>query len=482
MLPASIHKQTYIIITIIVSIPLLIWAYIHATQTHARMLRDIKQELLLAVTELEQRLPLAYEQILAKENVLDGTDEEKRAALNKHLQPILEDVVKQYPRFGFGYYSPDLNIVAVVPFAPEMLGQKAPSEALKVYQTHKTEVITVDSGPTREGAPLLGVVYPLFNDGKMFGHACVNYRTEDLYNEFYFILLRNLSLIAFLWISVSAFIFWSFKRIGKSLLEFTRQIETGRYNPDKLQELPQLIPVLNTVVRLNNEKAAVMEEIARLDRLNLVSQMAAGVAHEIRNPLTVIKGFLQFFQQKEVAATTKEHCRLVLEELSRIESIITDFLSLAKNRVTEQKRCHINSILRGMEPLLAAEALKQSIELKLDLDERIPETLLSDKEIIQLVLNLSRNAMEAMGKGGRLTFQTQLVDDSFLLTISDTGCGIPEEIRKEMFNPFYTTKEAGTGLGLAICASIVNRHGGTITVDSVENEGTTFMIIIPIMA
>lgn len=480
MFPGSIHKRTYIIITIVVSIPLFLWAYANASKTQTILRQEIELELISAVTTLGQRLPQTFEQLLTAENVNDGTAEQKLAVLNKYLQPIVDEVSRQYPQFGLGYYSPSLHILAVSPFKPEMMGLKAHRNSLRVYQTKQMEVVCIDSGITRDGNPLIAVNYPLYANGKIFGHVWANYKTQDFHNQFYVLLLRNLSLICLLWISVLLTISWAFRKIEKSLTEFANQVKSGSPNPYKLHEFPQLIPVLDTVIQLTNDKAKVMEEMAKLDRLSLVSQMAAGVAHEIRNPLTVIKGFLQYFQMKEVAASTKEQCSLVLDELGRVETIITDFLSLAKNRATEQKQCNINSILEGVYPLLTAEALKNGVELKLNLDKRIPETLLNGKEIIQLILNLTRNAMEAIEEHGLVTIQTQLADRNYSMTISDNGCGIPPEICKNIFNPFYTTKENGTGLGLAICASIVNRHNGAIEVVSASHEGTTFCITLPI--
>ncbi|WP_371367251.1 Adaptive-response sensory-kinase SasA [Sporomusa rhizae] len=480
MFPGSIHKRTYIIITIVVSIPLFLWAYANATKAQTILQQKTELELIAAVTTLEQRLPQTFEQILTEESVVNGTAEQQRAVLNKHLQPIVDEVSRQYPHFGLGYYSPSLSIVAVSPFKPETLGLKAHNNSLRIYETKQKEIVCVDSGITRDGNPLIAVNYPLYSNGNMIGHVWANYKTQDFHDQFYILLSRNLGLICLLWISVLLTIGWAFRKIENSLTEFANQVKSGSPNPSKLHEFPQLIPVLDTVIQLTSDKDKVMEEMAKLDRMNLVSQMAAGVAHEIRNPLTVIKGFLQYFQMKEVAATTKEQCGIVLEELGRVEAIITDFLSLAKNRVTEQKHCNINSILEGVYPLLTAEALKNGVELTLNLDKRIPETLLNDKEIIQLILNLTRNSMEAIKEHGLVIIQTRLVDKKYIVTISDNGCGIPPEICKNIFDPFYTTKENGTGLGLAICTSIVNRHNGTIEVVSALQSGTTFTITLPI--
>lgn len=479
MLPTSIHRRTYIIVSIVVSIPLILWAFVNANRTYTLLQYAVKQELITAATTLEQRIPASYEQLLKSDDMLHSSSEEKREALNRHLQPIVNEVAKNYPSFGLGYYSPELNIVALAPLNTERLGAKAHLLSLKVYETKKMDIAYLDSGVTRDEQPLMAVNYPLYYGGQLIGHVWANYKMDDLNRQYYFVILKYLGLIFLLWICVLLIIHWVFGRMEKALHELADQVKNGSYNPNKLVEFPQLIPVLNTILGLYKDKEKAMEEIAKLDRLNLVSQMAAGVAHEVRNPLTVIKGFLQYFQKKELTTTTQDQYKLILEELSRVESIISDFLSLAKSKVTQQKLCNLNYLLEGIYPLLSAQALKQGIELKFQLDSRLPDCLINDKEIIQLVLNLSRNAIDAMSKHGNLTIQTQLDGMEIILLISDTGCGIPQEILKDIFNPFYTTKDNGTGLGLAICASIVNRHSGTITAQSIENVGTTFRVAIP---
>lgn len=212
----------------------------------------------------------------------------------------------------------------------------------------------------------------------------------------------------------------------------------------------------------------------RLDRDHLVSCMATGVAHEIRNPLTVIKGYLQFFRRKTASF---EQINIILEELERVELIISDFLTLARNKNTEKQRQNLNEVIRQVYPSLNAEALHQKVELKLDMASNLPDLFVDGKEIKQLVVNLVRNSLEAMGSvRGRIVVATEADGQKVYLRVSDNGCGIPQEEQGRVFDPFYTTKETGTGLGLAVAASIVQRHGGRIEIKSSAGKGTLVII------
>lgn len=224
------------------------------------------------------------------------------------------------------------------------------------------------------------------------------------------------------------------------------------------------------------EKETLRKELDRLDKLNVIGEMAAGVAHEIRNPMTVIKGYLQFFKKK-VSANMQEQFETVLGELDRVESIITDFLSIARNKGDERQLCDLNTIIEGIYPLIFVDAIKHGVDIKVNLEKGLPLLILNSREIKQLVLNLARNGIEAMGDHGVLTIATSKQDDKITLCISDTGCGICKEDLDKIFTPFYTTKENGTGLGLSVSAGIVERHGGEISVLSEVGLGTQFCIV-----
>ncbi len=240
--------------------------------------------------------------------------------------------------------------------------------------------------------------------------------------------------------------------------------------------------VISYVKDITEWKAAEITMLGQIEQLrqvinksDLIGEMAAGIAHEIRNPMTVIKGYLQFFSKK-IAGNMSEQFNVVLSELDRVEQIISNFLSVAKNKAEAPKYQDLNQIIKEVAPLIFADAINQGINLNVKLADQLPELLLSTTEIKQLILNLTRNGIEAMEQHGTLTIETRYKDNKVYLYISDCGCGISKEWQEKMFAPFSTTKENGTGLGLSVCSSIVGQHNGVISVQSTEGEGTTFTI------
>ncbi|MFD3261420.1 ATP-binding protein [Paenibacillus lentus] len=220
-------------------------------------------------------------------------------------------------------------------------------------------------------------------------------------------------------------------------------------------------------------------ELNHVERLSLVGQMAAGITHEIRNPMAVVRGFLQLMREKS-ANDLDHYYRIVMEELDRANSIINDFLALAQNRLVTKELCSLHHIIEELKPLLWADANLRGQSIEVKLDERVPLLYLNAKEIKQLILNLARNGMEAMGEKGLLTLITSLDGDGVKLYVIDTGAGISAAQQQKLFAPFYTTKVKGTGLGLPLCLSIMERHGGKITVRSKEGIGTTFISVFPV--
>lgn len=217
------------------------------------------------------------------------------------------------------------------------------------------------------------------------------------------------------------------------------------------------------------------DEVDRMERLSLVGQMAASITHEIRNPMAVIRGFIQLLNERS-QADQQSYFRIVLDELDRANAIINDFLSLAQNRIIEKEPANLNVLLNDLVPLIWADANMRGQIVDLRLCEDMDVLQVNSKEMKQLILNLSRNGMEAMNDKGVLRIETLNFKDTVQLRVIDNGVGISQEKLERLFEPFYTTKMNGTGLGLALCLSIVERHNGKIHVESTVGEGTTFVV------
>lgn len=229
-----------------------------------------------------------------------------------------------------------------------------------------------------------------------------------------------------------------------------------------------------TVIRNLTQQKMMEKQLLRLDRLNTIGEMAAGIAHEVRNPMTTVRGFLQMMAIKENDEKKLSFYELMIEELDRANGIITEFLSLAKNKPLCLKKDNLNDIIKAIAPLLKADAAVSSKSIELLLGD-VPDLLIDEKEIRQLLINMARNAIEAMQEKGRLTIKTYCEADETVLEIKDEGCGITQEILDNIGMPFHTTKASGTGLGLAVCYSIAERHKAKINV-ATSAAGTSFFI------
>lgn len=222
------------------------------------------------------------------------------------------------------------------------------------------------------------------------------------------------------------------------------------------------------------ERKKIEKEMARIDRLNLVGQMAAGIGHEVRNPMTTVRGFLQLLGSKEEYSKHNKYFALMIGELDRANSIITEFLSVAKDKVIELEVQSLNKIVENILPLIQSDATISDKYIHMELEE-VSEIALDKKEIHQLIINLVRNGLEAMSPGGNMKIRTFMDKEETVLSVQDEGNGIPLNVLEKIGTPFFTTKENGTGLGLAVCYSIAARHNAKIDIKT-DSTGTTFLV------
>ncbi|MGO8929379.1 MAG: two-component system sensor histidine kinase NtrB [Limisphaerales bacterium] len=232
------------------------------------------------------------------------------------------------------------------------------------------------------------------------------------------------------------------------------------------------------------ESQALMERQEKLASLGL---LAAGVAHEIRNPLTAIKAWL-FLQQKHLLPGSPEHTdtQVIANEVTRLENIVKDVLLLARPSEPRLTTVPADGPLRQVQALLQPQLEKANIRLAVQ-DSVSAPIKIDRQQIQQVLINLIQNAADSIGHDGEVTLRARLdnkrladrVTDVVILEVADTGKGIPPEVEKRLFDPFFTTKDAGTGLGLSIAARIVEKHGGALQYQTQPDHGTTFGIVLP---
>ncbi|NEW07603.1 PAS domain-containing protein [Paenibacillus sp. SYP-B3998] len=225
------------------------------------------------------------------------------------------------------------------------------------------------------------------------------------------------------------------------------------------------------------------EMVQRSDRLAMIGQIAAGTAHEIRNPLTSIKGFLQVLRRTfEVQGMGKEqsYTEVMLTEINRINELVNEFLLLSKPKHVSYERIDVSEVLRGILPIINNEAILYNVHLQYEASYHLPEVMADQELLKQVFLNVCKNGIEAMSDGGILTISEKIdtAERNVCIDVHDTGTGIPMFVIDKIFDPFFTTKDTGTGLGLSVCQRIIHDMGGGIRVSS-KGFGTTFTISIP---
>ncbi|NEU30706.1 HAMP domain-containing histidine kinase [bacterium LRH843] len=213
-------------------------------------------------------------------------------------------------------------------------------------------------------------------------------------------------------------------------------------------------------------------------QMEAASHIAAGVAHELRNPLSVIKGFLQLAKLTE---DFHKYYDTILSELNRMNGIIEDFLSVSRKNIDRKWQSPVG-IMESLMEIIKAECLLHNVELKVYLTETTHLVNVNESMIKQVMLNLLRNSIEAYGNSNTnraLKIDTALHNGEYRIYVKDNGKGMPESVLNQIGKPFFTTKESGTGIGVPLCKKIIEDHGGSFQIDSTYNVGTVVTIALP---
>jgi PAS domain S-box-containing protein len=236
--------------------------------------------------------------------------------------------------------------------------------------------------------------------------------------------------------------------------------------------------ILSVFKDITNKKQETDGLLQKSEKLALVGQMAAGIAHEIRNPLTSIKGFIQLFKSKYTS--DEEYFNLVLSELERINLIIGEFLILAKPTAVVFKDKEIKSLIKDVVTLINTQAIINNVQIFVEFESDIPMIMCEENQLKQVFINILKNAIEAMPNGGMIDVKVKVKEKGKVsICFIDQGLGIPEDRIPKIGEPFYTTKENGTGLGLMTCYKIIENHEGELRISSKINKGTTVEVILP---
>jgi two-component system sensor histidine kinase HydH len=278
---------------------------------------------------------------------------------------------------------------------------------------------------------------------------------------------------------------------GQTILEEEMECAFGDGKPVPLSVSASKIvneegDFVGTIVILRDlgEVRSLQEEIRRKEKLAAVGSLAAGIAHEIRNPLSSIKGLATYFGNKFAETDEdKESAGVMVREVDRLNRVISELLEFARPSELKLKQKNIKELLEHSVRLVQQDAKSNNIEIDLAVSDGLPSALLDPDRFSQALLNLYLNAIQAMDEGGVLSVKSTLGEEGEIkVEIADTGAGINPNDLNKVFDPYFTTKTKGTGLGLAIVHKIIEAHNGEIRIRSAPGKGTVFTLLIPISA
>ncbi len=222
--------------------------------------------------------------------------------------------------------------------------------------------------------------------------------------------------------------------------------------------------------------------IIKVEKLAILGQLTTEMIHEIRNPLTAVSGLMQLLQQHLKGTPKEEYVTIILAELTHLNSIITDFLLMARPGYCKPTKCSIDQLIKEVLTLVECEASIRNLIINLEIEKDLPIINADRGQLKQVFLNITRNAFEALPVGGKLFIEasSDRQQGFVLIVFRDTGTGIDKQTLANMFNPFFTTKERGTGLGMFISKKIIDNHSGQIEIQSEPGNGTTVTIMLPV--
>ncbi len=417
------------------------------------------------------------------------------------VQTILEMVGNSHKLLAVRIFHP--HGVILRSSHPIEVGKTVREDDYHLFISNKLEGISNVAG---EG-DVLKMLKPIYNDepchtchghkARVIGILNINYSLAEtkqrMVDATKLFVISTLSIILFLSVTISLIMLKFVRKPLDMIAENMAKVEQGdlsvRMKPSGKDEVGRLISSFDSMVdRLDVAKQELekyhFQQMERADRLASVGEMAAGIAHEIKNPLTGIAAAITIIKDDfSDDDPRREIVNEVLAQINRLDKTVNDLLYFGKPSQPELTYADLNSIVQKTLMFASQHRGGRNIEKKLELAENLPPIYVDPKQIQQVLLNLILNAVQAMQDGGILTITSSapIVNGRQIVKVSvaDTGPGIPPQILEKIFTPFFTTKAQGTGLGLAICHKLISQHKGVISVQSEDGKGTVFTIDLP---
>jgi signal transduction histidine kinase len=258
-------------------------------------------------------------------------------------------------------------------------------------------------------------------------------------------------------------------------------IVTGVFSSRERRQRTELGKATKQLGETSRQLELSMEQVRRADRLAAIGQLAAGLAHEIRNPLASMEGAVDILERQPKSDSERvEFLGIIKKECLRLNRLLSDLLDFARPRQPQILSTRTDGILRSVAKLVSTSAERSKIIVKITHSDELPEVQCDPQQLRQVVLNLTLNAIQSMPAGGTVTLSARHEDSRILISVTDEGHGISENDMDQIFDPFFSTKDGGTGLGLSVAHQIVSQHGGAISVERNQIKGMIFTVSLPL--
>lgn len=411
--------------------------------------------------------------------------------LEEHSMGGIEEI--RIGKSGYAYIIDDKGNIIVHPQKERLLMSAAGRAPVQDFITRREGVMEFVNN---EGVSILAAFAPV---KEASWRVVVRQPTEESYSHAE--KLRYSLLLAFigsllLAAAVGAFLAWQISRPIDALARGAREVAGGRLDTripvttrDEVGDLAETFNEMTGRLLKNRDEIEAAhrqvveseKQLSRSERMAAVGQLAAGLAHEINNPLNVVSGFADFVLDKTPPGDPRRGALAdISRETVRCQKLVSQLLDFAKPKDPVREPANLNELVSDTTALLRAQAKAQNVALRLSLEEDLPQVTLDRDQIKQALLNLLLNACQAMPRGGTLFVETARRGERVEVVVTDDGVGISEEDLGRVFTPFFTTKDHGTGLGLATSYALVERHGGALRVQSRKGAGASFTLSLPL--
>lgn len=484
---SSLKARLLVLTILLAGLPILFSGYFIARTAIQATVAEKQEKLFGAAKMLDLYLAGSYDDILVKYGAQDAGRDRQIQILNQELAAFTDEVAQAYAGIGVGYYHRGLD--AIITYGPSNV--YADKVGLPIATSHQGRQVMASGLPRiQEGdlvrGQIMNAMYPIVRDDQVIGYVWANELTANIEAQIkqiawhiYWTMLGGLAVgIVGIALALSR-LMDDIGRITRGLTKIKENL-AYRITPPS-GEIGEIATAINELAVSLGEKKRLEEQVQRADRLAVIGEMAAGFAHEIRNPLMAIKGFAELQGESVTQEERREYTDIIVNETNRMDTLIEQLLCFSRPATDLTSQLSINEAVKNTLVLAKMRASGMRISFEEELTPNLPPIAANEEELRQVLLNILINAIQAVGNIGRIKVATGCERECGLVivAISDDGPGIAGDNLGRLFDPFYTTKIGGTGLGLAVAQHLMANWGASITVDSRLDEGSTFILRFP---